>query len=345
MRVTVPRSAGGRPNRYMAGIFLSYRRNDSAGYAGRLFDRLTAHFGDDHVFMDVDTLAPSERFASKIERAIAAADVMLVLIGPRWAEEAPRLADPEDFVRRELLAAVRVDCRLIPVSLDGAAFPDESALPDDLRAVVRSEGVTLRHAEFGRDTDHLVDVLAAFVKPSPEATRRCVSRALQRAGWPFSWFGAVVRRVPLRAALAGLCLAIGIAWASTLGLTYVKALSDGWEAGSKDATEKALTSGSAAVAERAFILRGRVKDSANRDVEDASITLTNFQTGQSTQATTSSDGGFQVDLRAIDVTRDTLIDMVVAKARYRKQTDRFSYLEGFAYRSVLQPEAGVGGAQ
>jgi hypothetical protein len=329
----------------MAGIFLSYRRNDSAGYAGRLFDRLTAHFGDDRVFMDVDTLVPSERFASKIERAIAGADAMLVLIGPRWAEEAPRLADPDDFVRREILAALRVDCRVIPVTLDGAAIPDESALPEELRAVVRREGVSLRHAEFGRDADHLVDVLSAFVKPSPEATRRCVSSALRRAGWPFSWFGTMVKRVPLRAALAGMCIAVVAAWAATMGLTYVKALSDGFEAGSKDATEKALTSGSAAIAERAFILRGRVKDSANRDLEDAEVTLTNIQTGQSILAKTNSDGGFQVDLRAIDVTRDTLIDMVVVKARYRKQTDRFSYLEGFAYRSVLQPEAGVGGAQ
>ena len=329
----------------MAGIFLSYRRNDSAGYAGRLFDRLTAHFGDDRVFMDVDTLVPSERFASKIERAIAGADVMLVLIGPRWAEDAARLSDPDDFVRRELLAALRVDCRVIPVSLDGAVIPDESTLPQELRAVVRSEGVTLRHAEFGRDADHLIDVLSAFVKPSPEATRRCVSRALLRAGWPFSWFGSVVRRVPLRAALASVCIALLVAWTATMGVIYAKALSDGWEAGSKDATEKALTSGSAAIAERAFILRGRVKDSANHDLEDAAVTLTNFQTGQSIQATTNSDGGFQVDLRAIDVTRDTLIDLVVAKARYRKQTDRFSYLEGFAYRSVLQPEAGVGGAQ
>jgi hypothetical protein len=329
----------------MAGIFLSYRRNDSAGYAGRLFDRLTAHFGDDRVFMDVDTLVPSERFASKIERAIAGADVMLVLIGPRWAEEAPRLADPDDFVRREILAALRVDCRVIPVSLDGAAIPDESTLPEELRAVVRSEGVALRHAEFGRDTDHVIDVLGAFVKPSPEATRRCVSRALQRAGWPVSWFGTIVRRVPLRAALAGLCIALVVAWTAAMGVVYAKALADGWEAGSKDATEKALTSGNAAIAERAFILRGRVKDSANHDLEDAAVTLTNFQTGQSIQATTNSDGGFQVDLRAIDVTRDTLIDLVVAKARYRKQTDRFSYLEGFAYRSVLQPDAGVGGAQ
>jgi len=331
----------------MPGIFISYRRNDSAGHAGRLFDRLTAHFGDDRVFMDVDTLAPSERFASKIERAIADADVMLVLIGPRWVDEAKRLFDPDDFVRRELLAAIRVECRLIPVSLDGARIPEDSVLPEDLRAVVRSEGVTLRHAEFGRDADHLIEVLSAFVKASPEATRRCVSRALARAGWPFSWFGAVVRWVPLRAAIAGLCLALAAAWALTLSAAYLKAKADGWEAGSQDATEKALASGSAQIAERAFILRGRVKDSANHDLEDAAVTLTNFQTGRSTQATTNSDGGFQVDLRAIDVTRDTLIDLVVAKARYRKQTDRFSYLEGFAYRSVLQPDAagGGGGAQ
>ncbi len=40
------------------GIFISsYRRDDSAGHAGRLFDRLTAHFGDEQIFMDIDQMA------------------------------------------------------------------------------------------------------------------------------------------------------------------------------------------------------------------------------------------------------------------------------------------------
>ena len=40
----------------MSKIFLSYRRQDSAGIAGRIYDRLRAHFGDDAIFMDIDNI-------------------------------------------------------------------------------------------------------------------------------------------------------------------------------------------------------------------------------------------------------------------------------------------------
>ena len=329
----------------MPGIFISYRRNEASGHAGRLFDRLGARFGDDRVFMDVDTLVPSEHFATRIERAIATADVMLVLIGPRWIAEIARLADPADFVRREIATALRVECRVVPVCLDGASIPDASTLPEDLRKFVACEGAVLRHGEFGRDADHLADSLTAFVRPSPTAIRRCLSQALVRAGWPFSWAAPVIRRVSPRAALAGLAFAGALTLGSALVLTGWAAYGNGYDAGSAAATEDALVTGSRLVADRAFILRGRVKDSANRDLEDATVTLKNQKTGHSTQALTTSDGSFQVDLRAIDVQRDTMIDLLVEKKTYRRQSDTFSYLEGFAYRSVLQPEAGGGGGR
>ena len=80
--------------------------------------------------MDVDTLNPSDHFATRIEKAIATADVMLVLIGPTWVAQADRLASRDDFIRREiLLAALRVECRLVPVCLDGAAMPDAAPCP------------------------------------------------------------------------------------------------------------------------------------------------------------------------------------------------------------------------
>ena len=40
----------------MPKIFLSYRRQESPGVAGRIYDRLCSHFGDDAVFMDVDSI-------------------------------------------------------------------------------------------------------------------------------------------------------------------------------------------------------------------------------------------------------------------------------------------------
>ena len=65
----------------MSGIFISYRREDSAAYAGRLYDRLSAHFGADQVFMDVDDIPPGADFASHIDAKVGSCDAMIVVIG------------------------------------------------------------------------------------------------------------------------------------------------------------------------------------------------------------------------------------------------------------------------
>ena len=65
-------------------IFISYRRDDSAGYAGRLFDYLSAHFGANNIFMDIDTIEPGEDFRKVISRAVGTCDVVLVMIGKLW---------------------------------------------------------------------------------------------------------------------------------------------------------------------------------------------------------------------------------------------------------------------
>ena len=67
-------------------LFLSYRREDSAGYAGRLCEHLSNVFGPEHVFMDVQDIAPGQDFADAIEKTISACQAVVVVIGPRWAE-------------------------------------------------------------------------------------------------------------------------------------------------------------------------------------------------------------------------------------------------------------------
>lgn len=42
-------------------IFISYRREDSIAYAGRLYDHLSAHFGAEQVFMDIGQIEASNR--------------------------------------------------------------------------------------------------------------------------------------------------------------------------------------------------------------------------------------------------------------------------------------------
>lgn len=108
----------------MARIFLSYRREDSGGWAGRLYDRLSQHFGDEHVFMDVDTIELGLDLVEVIQQAVRSCDVLLALIGRQWLTVAdamgrPRLANPKDFVRLEIATALARNIRVIPVLVSG----------------------------------------------------------------------------------------------------------------------------------------------------------------------------------------------------------------------------------
>ena len=93
-------------------IFINYRRDDSAGIAGRLYDALSVRFGSQSAFIDVDAIPPGEDFISFLERTVASATVMLVVIGPMWLASTSgdgrrRLDNPGDFVRAELHYSAR----------------------------------------------------------------------------------------------------------------------------------------------------------------------------------------------------------------------------------------------
>lgn len=83
-------------------IFISYRRQDTAAYAGRIYDRLSAKYGEHNVFMDIDRIEPGQDFVDAINHSVAEAGVLLVLIGREWIKMtdksgAPRLDNPEDL--------------------------------------------------------------------------------------------------------------------------------------------------------------------------------------------------------------------------------------------------------
>jgi TIR domain len=95
----------------LSGVFINYRREDSGGHAGRLYDRLRQRYGPDHVFRDIDAIAPGVDYAQRIEAAIGTCDAVIVLIGRDWLDvRGPdgrrRLDDPGDVLRREIVAAL-----------------------------------------------------------------------------------------------------------------------------------------------------------------------------------------------------------------------------------------------
>ena len=141
-------------------IFISYRRDDSAGYARALYDRLVQHFSKERVFMDVDAIEPGLPFDEAIKRALDQCEVQLVVIGRRWMEKqagmGPRINDPKDFVRLEIAAALSRNIRVVPVLLDGASMPSEKELPEPLRALARRNALEISNSRFGSDTETLI---------------------------------------------------------------------------------------------------------------------------------------------------------------------------------------------
>jgi hypothetical protein len=112
----------------MRAIFISYRRDDAEGQAGRLFDDLTQHFGDDAVFMDVAAIEPGRDFRRVIDEQVASCGVLLAIIGKSWLTAkdesgARRLDDQMDLVRLETASALKRDIPVVPVLVHGARMP------------------------------------------------------------------------------------------------------------------------------------------------------------------------------------------------------------------------------
>ena len=63
-------------------IFVSYRRQDSAPYTGRLSEALAARYGPKSVFLDFSNISPGEDFRTHVEAAVSQSDVVLAVIGP-----------------------------------------------------------------------------------------------------------------------------------------------------------------------------------------------------------------------------------------------------------------------
>jgi hypothetical protein len=163
---------------WSGGIFISYRREDSAAQAGRLHDHLTQHFGADRVFMDVDAIGFGEDFARKIRESLAVTDALLAVIGKRWLDATDekgrrRLDDPLDFVRTEIATALERAAVVIPVLVGGARMPREDELPPALAGLARLNAIDISDSRFAADVRTLIESLShGRVKESLEQDAR-----------------------------------------------------------------------------------------------------------------------------------------------------------------------------
>lgn len=159
-------------NRDLGGIFISYRRSDSQGEAGRLSDDLVRQFGKSAVFMDVVAIDAGRDFRTAIEGSVQSCDVLLAMIGPQWLgatdeQGGRRLDNTADFVRLEIAAALRRDIPVVPVLLRGANVPRAEQVPEDIADLAYRNAVELTHVRWRSDVQLLMRALRSILGDSP----------------------------------------------------------------------------------------------------------------------------------------------------------------------------------
>ena len=173
----------------MSKVFISYRREDAAGFAQAIFGQLERHLRRDQIFMDVDTVEPGVDFVNRIEEAIGESDVVIALIGKRWMGERekaqPRIHDPHDIVHLEIATALARNIKVIPILVDGASMPNKDQLPRTLQPLVRRNALELSHTRFRFDLERVSQAVQKALSSTG------VKRKADRQWPPWMWYGGL----------------------------------------------------------------------------------------------------------------------------------------------------------
>ena len=167
-------------------IFVSYRRSDTAAFAGRIKDRVNARFPRS-AFLDIDNITPGTNFVERIQAAIRSSKVVVILIGKNWLESSQggtRIGEAGDFVTLELIEAMNNKIPIIPVLVEGASMPKDGVLPGTMRELTRQNAVDIRHAHFEKDFESLTFAIYGFLGLKPP-TR--FEQLLESLAWQFGW--------------------------------------------------------------------------------------------------------------------------------------------------------------
>jgi hypothetical protein len=162
-------------------IFISYRRSDSAGYAGRLYDYLKSYFGDERIFFDVDTIRPGVNFEEKITAELDHSDAMLVMIGNQWLDARDpqgnrRLDESHDYVRYEIETALGKNIEIIPILVQGTPMPSSGMLPGSISDLALRNAVRLNDDHWSSDCGFLAEILKNTLDVSRSLKEQTIRR-------------------------------------------------------------------------------------------------------------------------------------------------------------------------
>jgi hypothetical protein len=185
-------------------VFVSYRRSDSPGHAGRIQDALRGRFGKANVFYDVATLQGGVDFTLAIKDALAQSDLVVVILGREWARRSwrDRLTPRADWVRFEIEYARQLGKPILPVVVGGAAMPSARSLPPALAFLTTINAALMRDESWDPDVERLLDRLPA-VAHAPVTVAPAVATAPRTTG---------ARNLALAASALALTLAALTIW-------------------------------------------------------------------------------------------------------------------------------------
>jgi hypothetical protein len=172
----------------MAGVFISYRRNDSPAYARDIHRRLAARYGKHRVFMDLDAIPLATRdFREKINEAMGSCSALVAIIGRDWLTEAdstgrPRIQDPGDWVRAEIASAIQMNKIIIPVLVEGAAPPSAGDLPEPLKPLAYIQGLKTSEQDWDYHLTRLIRTIEDNTELGPGDSRTKIAYGLMLAG-------------------------------------------------------------------------------------------------------------------------------------------------------------------
>ena len=199
----------------MPRIVISYRRSDSIAVAGRIADQLSARYGDNSVFMDIDNVPFGVDYRTNIRGELLKSDVLVVLIGPNWlgtiVAGKHRIDNEADPVRVEIEIALKQGIPVLPVLVDNAPMPTADQLPDTLKQLAFINAAPI---DTGRDFHHDMSRLIHSVdelltggssSPTSSAIRPVVQKRVGRTAPRRSriiWLAALLALAALAAAIA-----------------------------------------------------------------------------------------------------------------------------------------------
>jgi hypothetical protein len=149
-------------------VFLSYRVADEPFGAALLDMALSERFGAAAVFLASKSIPLGSAWEEEIFAAVAASAAVLVLMGRNWLDACDkdgrrRIEDPTDFVRREILLAMKLGKNVIPVRLGVARLTDAAPLPDELAGLRGRQDIEVRFRSAKIDMDRLADKLTSLI--------------------------------------------------------------------------------------------------------------------------------------------------------------------------------------